>query len=659
MTRAAVTALLVALLLALGATGAGGAGPAAVDPGRWSVGADSPAAASALAQRLRGMGYGVRVIPRIGDLEVDAAGSADRPARALSGDGRVEWIEPVQVRTLSVDPPEQVDPVTHRPFEWAFDAVGAAGALAAVGGGSRYPVGIVDSGVDVQHPGLAGRIAATKDLAGDGSSVTDFVGHGTFVAGLISAIGGTGIGMRGVAGATPLLAARVTTTGSITSTAAAAGIVWAVDSGAKVVNLSFGGPGLASAESDALDYARAHDVLVVASAGNGAQQGNGVEYPAAALGGVRGGWGSGLSVGASDPSGQPAPFSTFNDFVSLSAPGAGAGPCDDGVVSTIPGNATSFWDSGGCARSIGAIGAPGGRYGYAQGTSFSAPLVAGAAALVREANPALRADQTADVLRRSAHQTVGSGWNPHTGAGVLDMTAAVALARQYDTVAPEPLVTVTPGAGTLDVQLDGRDAGPPGGQVSGIASLSLEGSADGASYAPLGSAATGPVRTSVAVERGGRRWFRATACDVDHNCATVVRGPFSLAAGSAGSPPAAHHAAAARLAVLRAVQPSRCPHGSRACARVVFQVGVAPAWWQVVVRQRRPGIRLAARTGRVDASGRVFALLTWRRPPACGGRLEISIGLRTASGSARAVRRLAVRGPCVVAPPRRERMRAR
>lgn len=645
MTRAAVTALLVALLPALGAPGAG----AAVDPGRWSVGADSPAAASALAQRLRVMGYGVRVIPRIGDLEVDATGSAGHPAQALSGDGRVEWIEPVRTRTLAADPPEAVDPVTHRPFQWVFDAVGAAGALAAVGGGSRYPVGTVDSGVDLQHPGLAGRIVATKDLAGDGSSVTDVVGHGTFVAGLISAIGGTGTAMRGVAGATPLVAVRVTTTGAITSTAVAAGIVWAVDSGAKVINLSFGGSGLSSAESDALDYARVHDVLVVASAGNGAQQGNGVEYPAATVGGVRGGWSSGLSVGATDPSGRPAAFSTFNDFVSLSAPGAGAGPCDDGVFSTIPGNATSLWDSGGCARSIGAIGTPGGRYGYAQGTSFSAPLVAGAAALVREAKPALRADQTADVLRRSAHQTVGSGWNPHTGTGVLDMTAAVALARRYDTVAPEPLVTVTPGAGALDVELDGRDAGPPGGEVSGIASLSLDGSADGATFAPLGSAAAGPVQARPAVERGGRRWFRATACDVDHNCATVVRGPFSPAAEPASPAPPP----AVRLAVLRAVRPSRCPHGSRACARVVFQVGVAPAWWRVVVRQQRPGIRLATRTGRVDTSGRVFALLTLRRPPVCGGRLEISIGLRTASGAARAVRRLAVRRPCVVARPRR------
>ena len=73
-----------------------------------------------------------------------------------------------------------------------------------------------------------------------------------------------------MAGATPIVPVRLTTTDGISDAAAAAGIVWAVDHGARILNLSFGGSGLSQIESSALDYARQHDVLVVAAAGNNA-----------------------------------------------------------------------------------------------------------------------------------------------------------------------------------------------------------------------------------------------------------------------------------------------------------------------------------------------------------------------------------------------------
>ena len=432
-------ALALAALLPTGALGAPpGAGLGTV------VGVQGPGDSAGVARTLAAAGLKSRVLPRINALVVPGA-EADAVGRLLGSDARIRWIEPNRTLTLLAEPSSMVDQSTGRPFDWAYDAVDAGEALALAGGGSPAHVAVVDSGVDATHPDLAGRVGPAKDIAFGQATAPDLVGHGTFVAGLISAVDGNGIGGRGVAGVTTVLPIRVTTTGSITSANAAAGIVAAVDSDARVINLSFGGPTLSAAERAALDYAAANDVLVVAAAGNSRASGNPVIYPAAAVGGVRGGWSSGVSVGAVDPVGAPAPFSTSNDAVTMSAPGAGsAEDCGDGVFSTIPQAPGALW-SNGCLRTVGSTGSPTGRYGYGEGTSFAAPLVAGAAALARGANPRLSAAQTADVLRSTARQTVsGPAWNSRTGAGVLDMGRAIEKAKRYDTVAPTPVIAAGP-----------------------------------------------------------------------------------------------------------------------------------------------------------------------------------------------------------------------
>ncbi len=336
--------------------------------------------------------------------------------------------------------------------------------------------------------------------------------------------------------------------------------MWAVDHGARVINLSFGGPGLSEIESSALEYARQHDVLVVAAAGNNANSSSGrnqLQYPAAAIGGTRGGWSGGLSVGATTPAGAPAPFSTFNDSVSIAAPGAGDGSCGDGVYSTVPGNTNLIWDDGNpCTPTFGAIGDPAGRYGYGEGTSFSAPLVSGAAALVRGANARLTAEQTGDVLRRSAHQTVGSGWNQKTGAGIVDITAAVALARRYDTTPPAPALAVVGEPSAVAVSLGGTDVSHPGGDVAGIASYALEHSADGVTYTPLVAAQAAPLQARDSAPARRRWWYRGTVCDANRNCAAVVKGPTGAASARLLS-------ARTLLRRLTVTRPGRCP-GARA-----------------------------------------------------------------------------------------------
>ncbi|HTI32522.1 MAG TPA: S8 family serine peptidase, partial [Miltoncostaea sp.] len=529
--------------------------PVPTDPGT-IVGLKDSGDITAVAKALRIAGLRVQVLPRIDALFLPRAG-AEAVRRVLSGDGRVRWIEPTRERTLLAEPSSALDVSTGRAYDWAYDAVGAGAAIAAVGGGSPAAVAVVDSGVDATHPDLAGRIAPGRDIAFGESTPADLVGHGTFVAGLISAVDGNGIGTRGVAGRTTVVPIRVTTTGSITSANAAAGIVAAVDAGASVVNLSFGGPSLSAAERAALDYADDHDVLVVAAAGNTRATGNAALYPAASIGGSRGGWSEGISVGAVDPTGAPAPFSTSNDAVTLSAPGAGSyDDCGDGVFSTIPRTAT-LWTQEGCLRTTTAP--DGTRYGYAEGTSFAAPIVAGGAALVRGANPRLTAAQTADVLRRTARQTVGGGWNSRTGAGVVDLAAAVAAARRYDVTAPVPAIVATPSSSGVSVSVTVRDATTSyASDHASVATVRVDGSSDGSSYAPIVSDATGSVRVTDRAAAGARRWYRATACDANRNCASASAGPVTSGASGTSGGTSALIAGRPTLASVSAERPRTC-----------------------------------------------------------------------------------------------------
>jgi membrane-anchored mycosin MYCP len=153
-------------------------------------------------------------------------------------------------------------------------------------------------------------------------------------------------------------------------------------------------------------------VLVVAAAGNGHDEGNQPDYPAAVLQplGSRGRAGIGLAVGATTIDGSRAPFSNTGSYLSLAAPGynvfAAESADADWPRAQLP------WASPGS-------------YGWASGTSFAAPEVAGAAALVWAANPRLTAPQVAKVLKQSA---IGSVWTPGLGWGRLDAAAAVELA---------------------------------------------------------------------------------------------------------------------------------------------------------------------------------------------------------------------------------------
>jgi subtilisin family serine protease len=637
------------------------AGAVPAGPVAWVVGLRASEPQRRLAASLEAAGASVQAVPRLRALAVSGGRRAE-VVEAVDDADRVAYVEPLLSRSLHAEPASATDPATGRPFDWAFDAVRAQGGLAAAGGGApASPVAVVDSGVDRGHPDLAGRVLEGRDVLGTGS-VADGVGHGTFVAGLVSAIDGNGAGSHGVAGATPIVPVRVADGASVTSADLAAGIVAAVDLGARVVNVSIGGPGLSEVERSALDYARARDVVVVASAGNSALNGNPVEYPAAAVGGEAGGWSAGLSVGAVGPSGLPAPFSTHNRHVSIAAPGAGAGPCTEGVYSAIPTTTATLWSGGACDRVFAAPVHGPGRYAYGEGTSFSAPMVAGAAALVRQVRPGLRADQVGHVLRRSAVQTLGAGWNEHTGAGILDITGAVALAGRYDLAAPAISLAADGLPGAVRLRASAADVTAGQDELAGGVTLALELSRDGRGFQAVAPSGSAPVELTTVATPERPLWVRATACDANRNCATRPAGPLTGAAQA--TPPAAAPAARTRVrgAIAAFGVSGSCRAGRARCLHVAWRAGASGprgVRYALEIRHQRTGTVLARARGAARTGRRHAITLVPRRPIACG-RLVARLTLRSGRAERRLVRRAAVRRGCAPATaPRRRPARDR
>ena len=357
----------------------------------------------------------VRRLPHMKTVEVDLPGSASD----LDGLRGIVFSHAPLVRTTKVEPALAAGLRPGLPYEWQYVATRENDVPPDVlRTASAIKIGIVDTGADVTHPDLAAKAPETWDIVHHRTGVTDRDGHGTFVSALAAGSVTNGEGIAGFGGDAQLLMVKaVGSSDSFSDVDEAAAIVYAVDHGAKIVNLSLGGVGASELEERAIEYAAAHDVLLVAAAGNEYASGNPVEYPAAALQppGSNGQGGVGLSVAASTMAGKRASFSNTGSHISLAAPG------ENVFGAVAAGSSRRWWPR---AR---LPGAHAGLYGWSSGTSFSTPEVAGAAALVWAANPALTAQQVAGLLKSTA--SGGGTWSPRLGFGVIDAAAAVAAAR--------------------------------------------------------------------------------------------------------------------------------------------------------------------------------------------------------------------------------------
>jgi subtilisin family serine protease len=402
------------------------AGPAlpAVDQGAraaWPRGsaivsyASEPALERALARHPATV---VRRLRALRVVEVRPAGEIERYATRLSAEPGIVGVERALPRRSLVEP-ALVPAPTGAPLQWQFAAVRADQvppeiALAAAG----VTIAVIDTGADLRAPDLAAKSPLTHSVRVRSADVTDLNGHGTFVAALAAGSGSNNDGIAGIAGEAKLMIVQAGGPGgAFTDIEEAAAIVWAVDHGARIVNLSLGGPSTSTTERRAIDYAVSRGVLLVAAVGNSYQAGNPIEYPAALLqpAGSRGVGGRGLAVAASTRSGVRAPFSSTGTHVSLAAPG-------EAVFSALSASSPASR-----YPRVPLPGSAGGVYGYGSGTSFAAPQVSGAAALVWAANPQLRAEEVASILEQTASGQ--SSWNAELGYGVLDVAAAIARAQ--------------------------------------------------------------------------------------------------------------------------------------------------------------------------------------------------------------------------------------
>lgn len=266
--------------------------------------------------------------------------------------------------------------------------------------GPGVPVTVVDSGLDVTHPEFAGR--PNTQLLNRQSTVERDEDHGTEVSSVVAAPN-NGIGVVGVYPDAQLRVWDASPYGALLEGSAIQGIREAAIRGPGVINLSFGGDEDDPLLRDAVMFAVRSGSLVVAAAGNGGSEGSPLEYPAA--------YPHVLSVGATNESGNVAAFSTIGPTVDLVAPG----------VRIYVAEPLSFPSSSG--------------YDFAPGTSFSAPMVAGAAAWVWTVRPDLDNTQLFELMRRSARDIGRPGFDITSGYGLLDIPAALA----FRTPAGDPL----------------------------------------------------------------------------------------------------------------------------------------------------------------------------------------------------------------------------
>lgn len=298
-----------------------------------------------------------------------------------------------------------------RDQEWPLDAQHLQSASAwDISRGHDMVVAVVDSGVDANHPDLAGQVLPGASFIGDthddGRTDTSKDSHGTAISGIIAGTGRSsgGTGMIGLAPDAKILPVRVGVDSSVQPTALAEGIKYAADHHAQVINVSMGVASPDPLLRQAITYALGSGAVVVAAAGNDGQNGNPPQYPGSFPGVI--------NVTGVTQSGDFWPISESGPQTTLAAPAV---------------NIYSTNDHG--------------QYVNAEGTSYATAYVSAAAALVRSAHPNLTAGQTIRRLISTAKRNDGGkGHDDRLGYGIVAPLAALTAPASIDGDPANPLL---------------------------------------------------------------------------------------------------------------------------------------------------------------------------------------------------------------------------
>lgn len=369
-------------------------------------------------------------IPRIGVrvLHLPTGKRVEDVVRALRNRKDVQFAEPDWVL-----PPETTPNDPLFPNQWHLNKIATPSAWSSVLGSPAVIVAILDTGCDPNHPDLAPKYVSGWNFYDNNADWSDVHGHGTAVAGTAAAVTNNAQGVAGVAWDCRILPIRISDPNGYASVSTAANaLVWAADRGARVANISYRFSEYSTINS-AAQYFMSKGGVVTISAGNQATFVSMADNPYV------------LTVGATTSSDALASFSNTGNIIDLVAPG-------DGITTTNRGGGYATWS----------------------GTSFSAPVVAGVAALVIAANPALTGRQVMQVLVESCDDFGATGWDTTYGWGRVNAQKAVQRALSGniggDTMPPSVQIT-SPAAGstvsnTVTVSVSAADN-------VGVASVSL------------------------------------------------------------------------------------------------------------------------------------------------------------------------------------------
>jgi len=291
---------------------------------------------------------------------------------------------------------------TYFNLQWGLTKVKAPQAWDITKGSGGVVIAILDSGIDVNHPDLAGKIVSSVNFTDSTTPYANGQSHGTHVAGIAAAITNNGIGVAGLGRNCSLMNVKVLgDNGYGYYSWIAQGIIWAADHGAEVINLSLGGSSASSTLENAVNYAWGKGVLVVAAAGNNGS--TSAFYPAY--------YTNCIAVGATDSNDALATWSNHGSWVDVAAPGVS-------IYSCMPDN----------------------QYDYKSGTSMASPYVAGLGGLVFSVANDANGDGKLNDEVRSAIEASCDNVSVDVAYGRINAYRAV----QMDSSPPTPTPTPTP-----------------------------------------------------------------------------------------------------------------------------------------------------------------------------------------------------------------------